>query len=153
MKSKTQERNRRLRAVLEREGLGASKWRQRDCITLVRAVIRELSDQEPTFDLPSKAKGLSEKEVILRAPREYGSLRKAWVALMEGEPLLSRLPKGTLPRPGMIGLTPVRGFEMEGGTWSRGPLLGVIAPTCQLLVRTPQGLASASPVAEMWEVR
>ena len=154
MKIETQECSRKLREVLEREGIGPSKWRQRDCITLVRAVIRELSGQEPTFGLPSKAEGLSEKDVILRAPREYGSLRKAWLALLEAEPLLNRLPRGSLPSPGMIALTPARGLKVESGRApSRGPLLGVIAPTCHLLVRTSEGLAPAWPVADLWKVK
>lgn len=154
MRSQTQERNRRLRAVMEGEGLGPSKWRQRDCITLIRAIVRELSGQEPTFDLPDKGRGLTEEEVFLRAPREYGSLHKAWVALLEGEPLLKRASRKTLGSPGMIGLTPVRGFGMEGAAIpTRGPLIGVIGPDCALWVRTHHGLSRAWPVAQLWEVR
>ena len=60
---------------MEREGLGASVWRERDCISLVRAVIREMSGSEPVFALPDWTDGLDEQEAILRAPREHGSLR------------------------------------------------------------------------------
>ena len=153
LRSNTHERNLRLRDVLEREGIGPSKWRQRDCITLVRAVIRELSGQEPKFTLPAWAEDLSEKETLRQAPRHYGTLRQGWIDLLEGEPLLHRLPEGVLPSPGMIALTPVRDFEVEGAASVRGPWVGVIAPTCELLVRTPNGLASAWPIADLWEIR
>lgn len=74
----THKLKRRLREAMDREGLGPSKWRKRDCVTLVRAVIRELSGSEPVFDLPAWADGMSEQEAIRRAPREHGTLRKGW---------------------------------------------------------------------------
>ena len=67
-------RARQVRAVLEREGIGPSVWGERDCITLVRSMIRELSGHEPTFDRPAWAEEMTEREAILYAPREYGSL-------------------------------------------------------------------------------
>ena len=63
--------NQRVRDVLEREGLGPSRWRERDCITLARAMIRELSGSKPAFDLPGWAEGLTEREAIRRAPRAH----------------------------------------------------------------------------------
>ena len=61
-------RTRQVRVVLEREGIGPSVWGSRDCITLVRALIRELSGREPLFDRPIWAEGMTEREAILRAP-------------------------------------------------------------------------------------
>ena len=146
--------NSRLRDVMEREGLGPSVWRKRDCITLVRAVIRELSGQEPTVGWPAWAEGLDEQEAIRRAPREHGTLRRAFLDHLRKEPLLSELPKGTLPRPGMIGLTTVRSFQVDrSSTPAGGPLLGVIGPDCALWVRTHAGLRRAHPVAMLWEIR
>ena len=151
--SDVHERDLRLRAVLEREGLGPSVWRKRDCITLVRAVIRELSGSEPALDLPGWAEGLGEQEAIRRAPREHGSLRNCWLGMLRNEPLLRRLSKATLPSPGMIALTPVRGFEINHAPAAiRGPLLGVIGPDCALWTRTHEGLARVHPAADMWEV-
>ncbi len=145
--------NQRLRDAMEREGLGPSVWRRRDCITLVRSVIRELSGQEPTFDLPAWAQGLEEQEVIRRAPRHHGTLRRGWLQQLGKEPLLRPLPRRTLPAPGMIALTTVKGFEVApGATPARGPLLGVIGPDCALWVRTHEGLRRAHPVAGLWEI-
>lgn len=147
------ERDLRLRKVMEREGLGPSAWREHDCITLVRAVIRELSGQEPAFDLPGWADGLGEQEAILRAPREHGTLRKGWIELLDGEPLLRRVGKPALPKPGMVGLTRVKGLGIDRApTPGRGPLVGVIGPDCALWVRTHDGLRRAYPAAYLWEV-
>ena len=147
------ERDLRLRNAMEREGLGPSAWRERDCVTLLRAVIREVSGQEPAFDLPAWTDGLGEQEAILRAAREHGTLRKGWLELLDGEPLLRRVPRGTLPAPGMVGLTAARGFELDrAAAPGHGPLAGVIGPDCALWVRTHEGLRRAYPVADMWEV-
>ena len=147
------ERKLRLRAVLEREGLGPSIWRKRDCITLVRAVIRELSGQESVFDLPPWAKGMNEQEAIRRAPREHGSVRNCWLEMFKKEPLLRRVKRGTLPSPGMIALTPVRGLEINHAPVAiRGPLVGVIGPGCALWTKIHEGLARVHPISDMWEV-
>lgn len=152
--SDSHERALRLREVLEREGLGPSRWRERDCITLVRAVIRELSGSEPDFDLPEWATGLSEAETIRRASQHYGTLRRGWVQLLDAEPLLRRVAPGSQSEPGAIALTPARGISLDGVPTSiRGPLIGVIGPECAFWIRTSEGLRRARPVAELWEVR
>ncbi len=131
--SESHEHDLRLRSVMEREGLGPSLWRERDCITLVRAVIRELSGREPIFELPAWADGLTEEETIRRAPREHGTLRQGWIELLDGEPRLRRVSKATLPASGMIALTSVRGLAVDRAEAPvRGPLLGVIGPDCAL---------------------
>ena len=79
-----------VRAVLEREGIGPSVWGERDCITLVRSMIRELSGGEPVFDRPAWAEGMTEREAILHAPRECGSLFKCLADLLDSDPLLKR---------------------------------------------------------------
>ncbi len=151
--SDVHECNLRLREVLEREGLGPSVWRERDCITLVRAVIRELSGREPTFDLPAWADGLTEQEAIRRAPRKHGSVRNCWLQMFKKEPLLKPLKRGTLPAPGMIALTLVRGLEINHGPAPiHGPLVGVVGPDCALWTRTHEGLARAHPISDLWEV-
>ena len=143
----------RVRDVLEREGLEPSRWRERDCITLARAMIRELSRSKPAFDLPGWAEGLTEREAIRRAPREHGSVRNCWLQMFKKEPLLKRLKRGTIPSPGMIALTPARGFEINHTPARiRGPLVGVIGPDCALWTKTHQGLARAHPIADLWEV-
>ena len=143
----------RVRDVLEREGLEPSRWRERDCITLARAMIRELSRSKPAFDLPGWAEGLTEQEAIRRAPREHGSVRNCWLQMFKKEPLLKRLKRGTIPSPGMIALTPARGFEINHTPARiRGPLVGVIGPDCALWTKTHQGLARAHPIADLWEV-
>ena len=152
--SESHERDLRLRSVMEREGLGPSLWRERDCITLVRAIIRELSGREPIFELPAWADGLTEEETIRRAPREHGMLRQGWIELLDGEPRLRRVSKATLPASGMIALTSVRGLAVDRAEAPvRGPLLGVIGPDCALWVRSHEGLSRAWPVADRWEVR
>lgn len=149
----THERDLRLRNVMEREGLGPSKWRERDCITFVRAVIRELSGQEPTFNLPAWTETLGEQEVILRAPREHGAIRRGWLELLNAEPLLRRVNKGELPRPGMIGLTPAKGFGVDQVVApARGPLIGVVGPDCAFWTRMHDGLKRAYPIVDYWEV-
>ncbi len=154
MASVDQERNRRLRDVMEREGTGPSIWRERDCITLIRSVIREFSGREPAFGLPAWAEGLTEEQVIRRAPREHGSARRCWLDMIGAEPLLSPVARRSAPSPGMIGLTPVKDFELDrAGTPTRGPMIGVVGPDCALWVRTHQGLCRAYPVADLWEVR
>ena len=143
----------RVRDVLEREGLGPSRWRERDCITLARAMIRELSGSKPAFDLPGWAEGLTEREAIRRAPREHGSVRNCWLQMLSSEPLLKRLKRGTIPSPGMIALTPARGFEINHApSLIRGPLIGVIGPDCVLWGRSNEGLARLHPIADLWEV-
>ena len=153
--------------------------RERDCITLVRAIIRELSGREPIFELPAWADGLTEEETIRRAPREgrrssscppgpslteeetirrapreHGTLRQGWIELLDGEPRLRRVSKATLPASGMIALTSVRGLAVDRAEAPvRGPLLGVIGPDCALWVRSHEGLSRAWPVADRWEVR
>ena len=147
------ERRLRLRKAMEREGLGASVWRERDCISLVRAVIREMSGSEPVFALPDWTDGLDEQEAILRAPREHGSLRAVLIGMLEAEPLLKRVESRALPAPGMIGLTPAKGFHVERCEDSaHGPFLGVVGPDCALWLRTHDGLRRAHPIAELWEV-
>ncbi len=143
----------RLREILEREGLGPSRWGERDCLTLARAAIGELSGVETSLALPAWAAGLSERQAILRAPRVHGSLRAAWLALLAAEPLLRRLPAGTPRRPGMLALTPAKGFTVGGlAPVEPGPMLGVIGPECALWVRAREGLRRADPAAELWEV-
>ena len=147
------ERNRRLRDVMEREGTGPSIWRERDCITLIQAVIRELSGQEPVFGLPAWAEGLSEQKAIRRAAREHGTLRQCWLDLLAAEPLLIPVSAGGASAPGRIGLTPVKAFTLDRSTApTRGPLIGVVGPDCALWIRTHQGLCRAHPAAAFWEV-
>lgn len=148
-----QERNRLLREVMEREGLGPSVWREKDCITLVRSVIRELSGSEPVFDLPEWAEGLDEQATIRHAPREHGTLRQGWLKMLENEPLLRHVVEHPRPVPGRIGLTPVKDIELDGATKPLGgPLIGVVGPDCALWVRMHEGLRRAHPVADLWEV-
>ena len=154
------ERDLRLQAAIESEGLGPSVWRERDCITLAQAVIRALSPvcqggrgRAPVFGLPAWIEGLTEQETILRMQREHGSMRKGWIELLDAEPLLRRVETGRLPAPGMIALTPARGFGIDReSAAARGPLLGVIGPDCALWVRTHEGLRRAHPAAALWEV-
>ncbi len=144
---------RRIRNVLEREGLGPSIWRERDCITLVRAMIGELSGQDPVFDLPGWARGLEEQEAIRRAPRKHRSVRNCWLKMIKQEPLLRRVKPGTIPSPGMIALTPAKGFEIDHAPAAiRGPLIGVIGPDCALWTKTHEGIARVYPIADLWEV-
>ncbi len=145
------ERARRVRDALESEGLGPSAWRERDCVTLLRAVVRALSGREPSLALPAWTDGLGEREAILRAPREHGSLRDGWAAVLDAEPLLRRVPRGCLPRPGMIALAAV--VLGPGGERLAGASPGVIGPGCECWVRTPRGIERAHPVTDLWEVR
>ena len=110
-------------------------------MTLVRAVIRELSGREPVFDLPAWADGLGEHETILRAFEEYGSLREGWRLLLDQEPLLRRFA-GT-PKPGLIALSQKIEFAV----------VGVIGTDCALWVRTHEGLKREPVSADIWEVR
>ena len=147
------ERRLRLRRAMEREGLGPSVWGERDCISLVRAVIREMSGSEPVLALPGWTDGLDEQEAILRAPREHGSLRAVLIGMLEAEPLLKRVEKRVLPAPGMIGLTPAKGFHVERcEDPAHGPFLGVVGPDCALWLRTHDRLRRAHPIAELWEI-
>ena len=137
----------RLLEIMDQEGRGPSEWRERDCVTLVRAVIRELSGREPVFDLPAWASGLSHRETVLRAFGEYGSIRTGWRLLLDQEPLLRRF-SGTL-QPGLIALTQ----EIEFAAGLSGALLGVIGTDCALWVRTYEGLKREPVSADIWEVR
>ena len=118
-------RARQVRAVLEREGIGPSVWGERDCITLVRSMIRELSGREPTFDRPIWADGLTEREAILHAPREYGSLGACLTALLDADPLLCACT-GPL-EPGMI--------VLDAKGW-----LAVVGPDYEIWRRTATSL-------------
>ncbi len=139
--NRSHERNLRLRAAMEREGLGPSVWRERDCVSFIRAAVGELSGREPSFALPAWTAGLGETEAVLRAPREHGSLRACWLAMLAGEPLLRRLPAGFLPAPGMIAMSA-----------ASAPLIGVIGADCALWTRSRSGLRRAGPIAALWEV-
>ena len=136
----------RLLDIMDREGRGPSRWRERDCVTFVRAVIRELSGREPHFDLPAWAAGLSAGETIVRAFDEYGSIRAGWRILLDQEPLLTRV-SGT-PKPGMIALSQEIGFAADRCY----ALLGVIGTDCALWVRTHEGLKREPVSADKWEV-
>lgn len=138
-------RARQVRAVLEREGIGPSVWGERDCITLVRSMIRELSGGEPTFDRPKWAEERTERDAILHAPREYGSVMKCWAELLDADPLLKR-SDGPL-KPGMV-------IVLQSG-W-----LAVVGQDYEIWVRTTTGLSrvssggdhGASFVALVWEI-
>lgn len=145
------ERNLKIRDILNDEGTGSSVWGVRDCITLVRAAIRALSGQEPSFRLPDWADGLGEQQVIERAPGEHGSVRKGWLHVIDAEPLLRKVKRGTAPSPGMIGLTTVE-YHIDATSTAKGPLLGVFGPDGALWVRTHKGLRRAWPVLDKWEV-
>ena len=119
-------RARQVRAVLEREGIGPSVWGERDCITLVRSMIRELSGSEPVFDRPAWSKGMTEREAILQAPRECGSLWSCLAALLDADPSLHARTDRELA-PGMIVLS-ARGW------------LGVVGSDYQIWRRTATGL-------------
>ena len=143
-----EERNRLVRDVLEREGAGPSVWGERDCITLIQSVIRELSGQEPILGLPDWMNGMKEDEAIKAATKQCGTLRAAWFRLLRSEPLL-RPTKACCP--GSIALTTVRTF-VDRAVVIHGPLAGVIGPDCALWVRTPDGLRRAHPVTALWEI-
>ena len=131
-------RARQVQAVLEREGIGPSVWGERDCITLVRSMIRELSGGEPTFDRPKWTAGMTERETILRAPREYGSLIEGWTGLLDADPLLKRSDAPL--KPGMV-------MVLQSG-W-----LGVLGQDYEIWARADGGLVRvASPPALVWEI-
>ena len=131
-------RARQVRAVLEREGIGPSVWCERDCITLVRALIRKLSGHEPLFDRPIWADGLTEREAILQAPREYGSLGACLTALLDADPLLCART-GPL-EPGMI--------VLDGRGW-----LGVVGSDYEIWRRTATGLERVvEPPVHAWDI-
>ena len=118
-------RARQVRAVLEREGIGPSVWGERDCITLVRSMIRELSGSEPLFDRPAWAESMTDHEAILQAPREHGSLSNCLALLLDYDSLLKR-KDGPL-EPGMI--------VLDARGW-----LGVVGPDYEIWRRTATGL-------------
>ena len=124
--------------MLEREGIGPSVWGERDCITLVRSMIRELSGGEPTFDRPKWSEGKTERDVILHAPRVYGSLIEGWACLLDADPLLKRTD-GPI-RPGDVLL-------LKSG-W-----LAVLGQDYEIWLRTAAGLTRASSESEVaWEI-
>ena len=132
-------RARQVRAVLEREGVGPSVWCKRDCITLVRSMIRELSiGREPLFDRPAWANGMTERDAILHAPRECGSLAACLTALLDADPSLCGRT-GPL-EPGMIVLN-ARGW------------LGVVGSDYQIWRRTATGLERiVEPPVRAWTI-
>ena len=116
-----------VRAVLEREGIGPSVWGERDCITLVRSMIRELSvGREPLFDRPAWSEGMTEREAILQAPRECGSLWSCLAALLDADPSLHSRTSREL-EPGLI--------VLDARGW-----LGVVGSDYQIWRRTATGL-------------
>ena len=131
-------RSRQVRTVLEREGIGPSVWCERDCITLVRALIRALSGGEPTFDRPKWTAGMTEREAILHAPHEGKSLFKCLSGLLDSDPLLKR-KDGPL-EPGNVLLL--------GAGW-----LAVVGQDYEIWVRTASGLSRVpgKPVI-VWEI-
>ena len=129
-----------VRAVLEREGIGPSVWGGRDCITLVRSLIRELSGHEPVFDRPAWAEDMTEREAILHAPREQGSLFNCLSLLLDHDPLLKR--KFLIPlKPGYVVL-------LKSG-W-----LAIVGQDYEIWARSTTGLARVSgDVALAWEIQ
>ena len=128
-----------MQAVLEREGIGPSVWGTRDRITLVRALIRELSGGEPTFDRPTWAKGMTERVAILRAPREYGSVIKGWTGLLDADPLLKRSDGPLKPGNGGSARNPA-GWPSVGQDY-------------EIWARSATGLVRVvSPPALVWEI-
>ena len=71
--------------------------------------------------------------------------------MIEAEPLLRKVKRGTTPSPGMVGLTTVE-YHIDATATAKGPLLGVFGPDCALWVRTHKGLRRAWPVLDKWEV-
>ena len=118
-------REQTIRQVLEREGVGPSTWGSRDCITLVRAFIRELSGREPVFDRPNWAIDMTEREAILEAPIESGTLAACLTTLLDSDPMLRRAT--LLLKPGMI--------VLDGRGW-----LGVVGPEYEIWRRIATGL-------------
>ena len=109
MRSKTQEHNRKLRAVIEGEGLGPSKWRQRDCVTLDAgtASCRKLS-----------------VTVNLSDPNEYrgGSLKLGAVGQPEAAELRARGSMLVFPSFVEHGVTPLlAGQRYSLVAWFSGP--------------------------------
>ena len=131
-------RARQVRAVLEREGIGPSVWGERDCITLARALIRELSGCEPAFDRPPWAEGMTEREAILHAPRECGSLGACLTSMLDADPLLCTRT-GPL-EPGMIVL------DAKGR-------LAVVGPDYEIWRRTATSLERVvEPPVHAWVI-
>ena len=132
-------RARQVRAVLEREGIGSSVWGERDCITLVRSMIRELSGGEPTFDRPSWTADMTEREAILNAPRECGSLFNCLADLLDSDPLLKR--RVDFVKPGDVVL-------LQSG-W-----LATLGQDYEIWMRTATGLSRVSgDIALAWEIQ
>ena len=131
-------RARQVRAVLEREGIGPSVWGERDCITLVRSMIRELSGRDPLFDRPTWAEGMTEREAILQAPRECGSLFNCLADLLDSDPLLKR--SVGFVKPGDVVL-------LKSG-W-----LATLGQDYEVWMRTATGLSRVSgDIALAWEI-
>ena len=124
--------------MLEREGVGPSTWGSRDCITLVRELIRKLSGREPVFDRPKWAIDMTERQAILEAPIASGTLAACLTTMLDSDPSLCRTT--LLPKPGMI--------VLDAKGW-----LGVVGSDYEIWRRTKDGLERVvNPPVRAWAI-
>ena len=141
-----------VREVLEREGLGESVWRENDCISMVRGIIRSLSGQDNEFGM--EAWECEDYEDCCKtAVNRYGTLEKGYFKLLKDESRLTRCQKNQKSI-GNVGLSRVligKCAEQDPGGFI--PVFCVIGPGYHAYTRAMSGIRPVPFPYAVWSVR
>ena len=139
-----------IRDAMEREGLRASVWQERDCLSLLRAVLAA-QGVTPSLELPARLRSCkSDESAIAKAVKLYGSTRNAWLEIIAKE---KALVETVSANPGSIGLTADE-WMLEGYGMQRHAMPVVYGTDYLPYARTRTGLAvCATPIERIWSCR
>ena len=135
--------------VIETQGIGETVWKEKDCVTFIRAAIKA-HGIEPQFSLPQGYENIdTELDAIKKTIKQFGSMRIGWFDAIAREPALQEWEKE--PRVGMIGMTKEH-YTLNNIEGTYGPILAVYGADLKPWARTPTGIAVANPIAHIWRI-
>ena len=135
--------------AIETQGVGDTIWRERDCVTFIRAIIKA-HGVEPKFSLPQGYEHVeSELEAIKETVKRFGSMEAGWIDAIMREPALMEWDKE--PRTGMLFLSETE-FTFNGQKGEHGPVIGVFGADLKPWARTPNGIAIVHPIKSIWRI-
>ena len=135
--------------VIDTQGAGESVWREKDCVTFIREVIKA-HGVEPKFSLPQGFKDVnSEMEAVRKTIKKFGSMEAGWLDAINREPALKEWTE--TPATGMICITD-ENYVINNEKGSYGPILAVYGADLLPWARTQLGVGVVYPIKKVWNV-
>ena len=134
-----------VRDVLEKQGLGVTVWHERDCISMVRALIHALTGNPSEFGAEAWA-CKSHEDCLQTADALYGGLEGGYLKMLNDEPSLHRNLEGQQSI-GDVGLSKV---PVERGRL--GPVLCIVGPGYRAWTRFSSGIRVVPSPYCLWSV-